>query len=95
MASPDTNWAERRKKGFGRYLLVDGFFFTGGPFAVLMQIFGYFFLADANQTFSDYFVSARTWLTFFAHAGLFGGIMGSIKWWRNERAFASENKTTN
>ena len=95
MGSPDTDWAEKRKKGLVRYLLVDGVFFTGGPFAVLMQVFGYFFLADTNQTFSGYFVSVRTWLTFFAHAAIFGSIMGGIKWWRNERTFASENKTTN
>ena len=95
MASPDTNWAEKRKRGFVRYLLVDGIFYIGGPFAVMMQILGYFFLADADQRFSDYFVSSRTWITFFAHAALFGGIMGSIKWWRNEKAFANESKTTN
>ena len=95
MASPDTNWAERRKKGFGRYLLIDGVFFMGGPFAVMMQILGYFFLAGADEKFSAYFTSTRTWITFFAHAALFGGIMGCIKWWRNEKVFASENKTTN
>lgn len=94
MALPDTNWTERRKKGFVRYLLIDGVFFMGGPFAVMMQILGYFFLAEANQKFSAYFVSSRTWITFFAHAVLFGSIMACIKWWRNEKAFASGNKTT-
>lgn len=95
MAFTETDWAEKRKNGFVRYLLVYGIFYTGGPFAVLMQIAGYFLLADADQRFSDYFVSSGTWITFFAHAVLFGGIMGSYFWWRNEKAFASENKTTN
>ena len=95
MEFSSTNWAERRKKGFLRFLLIDGIFFTGGPFAVLMQIAGYFLLADADQKFSDYFVSSRTWITFFAHAVLVGSIMGSINWRRNEKAFAAENKTPN
>jgi hypothetical protein len=94
MTPSDAHWEEKRKKGFVRYLLVDGIFWTGGPFAVLMQVAGYFFLADQNQTFADYFVSPRTWFTFFVHATLFGGIMGSIKWWRSERAFVKENRTS-
>jgi len=94
MASPDTNWAEKRENGFIWYLLVDGVFFMGGPFAVMMQLARYVLLTDASETFSNYFISARTWIIFFAHAILFGGIMGCIKWWRNEKAFANENKTT-
>ncbi len=31
-------WAEKRKRGLVRYLLIDGILFTGGPFAVVMQI---------------------------------------------------------
>ena len=93
MAFTETDWAEKRKNGFVRYLLVYGIFYTGGPFAVLMQIAGYFFMADANQTFPDYFVSARTWFTFFAHAVLFGGIMGSLSWFLNENAFKSAHNT--
>jgi len=37
------DWAEKRKRGLGRYLLLDGILVLGGPFAVVMQVVGYFF----------------------------------------------------
>jgi uncharacterized membrane protein len=81
-------WTEKRNKGIARYLMVDGILMAGGPFAVLMQVMGYLFLADASQSFRDYFGSSRTWTTFFLHATLFGLVMGFINWKRNEKAFA-------
>ena len=36
------DWAEKKKLGIARYLLVDGILFTGGPFAVVMQVIGFF-----------------------------------------------------
>jgi hypothetical protein len=82
-------WAEKRKRGLVRYLLVDGILFTGGPFAVVMQIIGVFILRDEGQSFGQYFSSTRTWITFLAHGILFGLIMGLINWWRNERNAAA------
>lgn len=81
-------WTEKRKNGIVRFLLIDGGVFTGGPFAVILQVVGFFLLADADQTFGQYFTMTRTWLTFFFHGTLFGGIMGFINWRRNEKAFA-------
>lgn len=89
MTSPDADWGEKRKKGIARYLMFDGILLMGGPFAVVMQAVGYFILADASESFGQYFSSTRTWITFFFHATLFGSIMGYIKWRRNEREFAS------
>lgn len=80
-------WADKRAKGLGRYLLFDGVLWTGAPFAVVMQAVGYFLLAGENETFGQYFSSAKTWTTFFFHATLFGLVMGFINWRRNERAF--------
>ena len=60
----------------------------GGPFAVIMQVVGYFFLRDDGQTIGEYFSASRTWITFFFHATLFGLIMGYVNWWRNQRSFA-------
>lgn len=85
-------WAEKRKNGILRYLMVDGIFFTGGPFALVMQIIGVFLLRDEGQTIGEYFSSSRMWMTFFAHATLFGGIIGLINWRRNENAFSRETK---
>jgi hypothetical protein len=84
-------WAEKRKSGIASYLFWDGVLKTGGPFAVVMQIVGYFFLRDEGQTFGEYFASSRTWITFFLHATLFGLIVGYLKWRRNEAAFKSSN----
>ena len=84
-------WAEKRKRGLARYLLVDGILFTGGPFAVVMQVIGFFLLRDEGQTFGQYFSSTRTWVTFLAHGILFGLIMGSINWRRNEKNAAARN----
>jgi hypothetical protein len=81
-------WAVKRERGLFRYLLIDGVVFTGGPFAVVMQVVGYFLFADEGQTFGQYFTSTRTWTTFFLHGVLFGTIGGMIKWRRNEAAFA-------
>ncbi len=82
------DWAEKRKRGLGRYLMFDGILLTGGPFAVVMQVIGFFLLRDEGQTFGQYFSSARTWTTFFFHATLFGLIIGFINWRRNEKASA-------
>lgn len=87
MNNPEADWIEKRKLGFVRYLFWNGVVITGGPFAVVMQVVGYFILGDEAQTFSEYFMSSRTWITFFFHATLFGLIMGFIKWRRNEKAF--------
>jgi len=79
------DWAEKQKRGIARYLMIDGILFTGGPFALAMQVIGFFILRDEGQTFGQYFSSPRTWITFFAHATLFGLIMGFINWWRNNK----------
>ena len=83
-----SDWAVKRSRGFARYLMVDGILFTGGPFALVMQIAGIFILRDESQGILEYLSSSRTWMTFFAHATLFGGIMGFLNWRRNEKAFA-------
>lgn len=87
MITPESDWTEKRKLGFARYFFWNGVLLTGGPFAVVMQAVGYFILRDEAQTFTEYFMASRTWITFFLHATLFGGIIGYIKWRRNERAF--------
>lgn len=87
------NWAEKRKSGIARYLMFDGILFTGGPFAVVMQILGVILLRDEGQTIGQYFTASRTWVTFFLHATLFGLVIGFINWRRNEKAFFAD--TTN
>jgi uncharacterized membrane protein len=89
------NWAEKRKKGIGRYLMIDGILYTGGPFAVVMQVIGFFVLRDEGQSFGEYFSASRTWITFFLHATLFGLIIGFINWRRHENAAANSNTSTN
>jgi hypothetical protein len=89
MSAVPPNWAEKRERGIVRYLMVDGILYTGGPFAVVMQIIGLFFLRDEGQTISQYFTSPRTWVTFLLHGILFGLIVGYIKWRRAESAFAA------
>jgi len=84
-------WAEKHERGLGRYLLIDGILYTGGPFAVVMQIIGIFFLREEGQTIGQYFTSPRTWATFLLHGILFGLIVGYVKWRRNEGAYAAQN----
>lgn len=84
--SPDI-WAIKRSRGIAKYLMIDGILFTGGPFAVVMQVIGVFLLRDEGQTIGQYFTASRTWTTFFFHATLFGLIIGFINWRRNERMF--------
>ena len=76
-----------------RYLLVDGILIMGGPFAVVMQVAGYFAFREDGQTFGEYFAQSITWVRFLFHGTLFGLIMGYISWRRNERSFASEKQT--
>ena len=80
-------WEEKRKGGLLRYLMVDGIFFLGGPFALCMQIVGVFFLRDEGETIGQYFTSTRMWTTFFTHAILFGVVVGFLHWRRYENAF--------
>jgi uncharacterized membrane protein len=84
------DWAEKRKRGIARYLMFDGILFTGGPFAVVMQVIGVFLLREEGQTIGQYFSASRTWITFFAHATLFGLVIGFINWRRNEKAFSDD-----
>ena len=84
-------WAEKRKRGIARYLMVDGILFMGCPFALVMQVIGFFVLRDESQSFGQYFSSTRTWVTFFAHATLFGLVMGLLNWWRNDKNAAGDN----
>ena len=88
MNATQAAWAEKRKAGLMRYLLVDGILFTGGPFAVVMQIVGVFLLRDEGVTFGQYMTASRTWLTFILHGTLFGLIVGYLKWRRHEAEFA-------
>ena len=88
MKYSEADWAVKRERGLLRYLLFDGILITGGPFAVMMQIAGYFIFPGDAQTFGQYFGSSVTWMRFFFHGTLFGLIMGFINWRRNERAFA-------
>ncbi len=85
-------WLEKRKGGLMRYLLVDGVVFTGGPFAVVMQIIGILLLRDAGQTLAQYMTSPITWVTFILHGTLFGLIAGYLKWRRNEAQFAAADQ---
>jgi len=85
-------WAEKRKKGIVKYLLIDGILLTGGPFALVLQVVGYFLLTESGTSFGQYFTESRTWMTFFFHGTLFGGIMGLINWRRNEKFFAAASQ---
>ena len=88
------DWAEKRKRGLARYLMIDGILFTGGPFALVMQVVGFFLYREEGQSFGEYFSSPRTWITFFLHATLFGLVVGYLYWRRNEKAYAeSEAKS--
>ena len=88
MKYTDDVWVEKRRKGLARFLMFDGILITGGPFAVFMQVVGYFLFGGQYETFGQYFSASRTWVTFFLHATLFGLIMGFINWRRNERVLS-------
>lgn len=87
------DWAEKRKHGIVRYLLVDGILMTGGPFAVVLQVLGYFLFPEGAETFGQYFTSSTTWLRFVLHGTLFGLVMGFIKWRRNESEYTRTYKS--
>ncbi len=89
MKYSDEVWAEKRKRGLLRYLLLDGILITGGPFAVILQVVGYFLFPGDAQTFGQYFADSTTWLRFVLHGTLFGLVMGFINWRRSEKAFAA------
>ena len=91
MKYSDEIWAEKRKKGLGRFLLFDGILITGGPFAVILQVVGYFLFPGDAQSFGQYFAESMTWVRFVLHGTLFGLVMGFVNWRRNERAFANPN----
>ena len=53
------SWQEKRKAGLTRYLIVDGILYTGGPFAVMMQVIGYFLFPGEAASFVS--CSPRVW----------------------------------
>ncbi len=81
------DWKMKRDKGLPRFLMFDGILMTGGPFAVVMQVVGYFLFGDQYPTFGEYFSASKTWVVFFLHATAFGLIMGLINWFRNQWAY--------
>jgi hypothetical protein len=85
------DWIVKRNRGLGRFLMFDGILMTGGPFAVVMQIVGYFLFGGQYNSFGEYFGASKTWITFLFHGTLFGLIMGFINWRRNERTFAKDD----
>lgn len=72
--------------------MIDGILYTGGPFAVVMQIVGMLFLREEGQAIGEYFTAPRTWITFILDGVLFGLIIGYIKWRRAESAYAASLK---
>lgn len=85
-------WAEKRKAGLVRYLLIDGILISGGPFAVVMQIVGLLIFREEGQTIGQYFTATRTWVTFMLHGTLFGLAVGFLNWRRNEKAYFSSKE---
>lgn len=85
-------WNEKRGRGIVRFLLVDGILFSGGPFAVVMQVMGWFLFGEQYDSFGAYFSAPRTWSAFVLDGLVFGLIMGFVKWRRNERAFATGSR---
>ena len=91
MKYSDSDWIEKRKRGLVKFLIFDGILITGGPFAVVMQVVGYFLFGSQYETFGQYFSASKTWVTFFFHGTLFGLVMGFVNWRRNERQFSRQN----
>lgn len=89
MSYTASQWQAKRERGIWRFLLIDGILITGGPFAVILQIVGYFLFPGDAQTFGQYYADSMTWVRFILHGTLFGLIMGFINWRRNERALAA------
>jgi len=82
-------WADVREKGKFRYIALHGVIITGGLYALVMTLAGFFIEHGFTfSEFSTYFLDSRTHTRFFLFATAFGLIMGVIKWNRNERAFA-------
>ena len=87
-----SDWAQKRQAGLLRYLMVDGIIFTGGPFALVMQIIGVFLLRDEGQTIGQYLTSSRMWTTFFLHATLFGLVATTDDMREGTKAFLEKRK---
>ncbi len=91
MRYSEETWAVKRAQGIWRFLLIDGILIMGGPFAVILQVVGYFLFPGDAQSFGQYFTESMTWVRFILHGTLFGLIMGFINWRRNEREFTNQN----
>ncbi len=90
MIYPANVWIEKKKAGLPTFLLWDGVIKAGGPFAVVMQVVGYFLFAEPGVSYGTYFTLGRTWLTFLLHGILFGTIVGYLNWWRNEKVHGAQ-----
>ena len=87
MLYPPAEWANKRKRGIARFLLIDGLLKLGAPFGFVMKAIGMLLLRDEGQTFGQYVTSSFTWTVFFLNATLFGLVMGFVNWRRNENAY--------
>jgi len=75
-----------KAKGLTRYLLIDGLLKMGGPFAILMTVFGYFIEYFFNgASLADYVSAGVTWFKFIFLFVFFGLVVGFVGWRANER----------
>lgn len=82
-------WADVRAKGKFRYIVLQGVIITGGLFAMVMTLTGFFIEYGFRfSEFTTYALDSMTHTRFFLFATAFGSIMGVINWNRGEKAFA-------
>jgi hypothetical protein len=83
-----TFWSKTRSAGKAAYVLKNGLFLFGWPYAIAMTSFGYILKYKEYSDLEHYLFSMETLVAFGFYAVFFGVIMGFVSWAENEKDYA-------
>lgn len=81
-----TDWEAVKKKGFLRFILVNGILLFGLPVTIVTAIVRFYVGATGADSWQSYLMSNGTWIGFILQALVSGVLFGAVIWVVGDRA---------
>ena len=88
-----SNWETTRKKGFFRFILVNGLLLFGFPSALLTALTRFYITSTSSPGSWHEFLSNGAWIGYIGQAMFSGLLFGSIIWLASNRSYNSLKKS--